>query len=45
MQTPAICRPTIGRINGLPGGSGAVVTTVPQFEQNRALGGNPDPQR
>jgi hypothetical protein len=35
----------IGRTNGLPGGGGAAVTTVPQFEQNRALGGNPVPQR
>ena len=42
MQTPAICRPAIGRTRGLPGGGGAAVTTFPQFEQNRALGGNPD---
>jgi hypothetical protein len=45
MQTPAICRPTIGLTNGLPGGGGTFVTTFPQFEQNRALGGNPVPQR
>jgi len=45
MQTPAICLPTIGRTSGLPGGGGAAVTTFPQFEQNRALGGNPVPHR
>jgi hypothetical protein len=45
MHTPAICLPAIGRTSGLPGGGGAAVTTFPQFEQNRALGGNPVPQR
>jgi hypothetical protein len=45
MQTPAICLPTIGRTSGRPGAGGAAVTTFPQFEQNRALGGNPVPQR
>jgi hypothetical protein len=35
----------MGRTSGLPGGGGAAVTTVPQFEQNRALGGNEAPQR
>jgi hypothetical protein len=45
MQTPAIWRPTIGRTSGLPGANGATGTTAPQFEQKRALGGNPVPQR
>jgi hypothetical protein len=45
MHTPAICRPARGRTKGLPGWCGAAVTTFPQFEQNRALGGNPVPQR
>jgi hypothetical protein len=44
-QTPAICRPTSGRTSGLPGIGGATEITAPQFEQNRALWGNPVPQR
>jgi hypothetical protein len=45
MQTPAICRPAIGLTSGRPGGGAVAVTALPQFEQNRALVGNPDPQR
>jgi hypothetical protein len=45
MHTPAICLPAIGLTSGLPSGGGAAVTTVPQFEQNRALGGSAVPQR
>jgi hypothetical protein len=45
MQTPAIALPRWGRISGLPGMGGATEITAPQFEQNRALCGNPVPHR
>jgi hypothetical protein len=35
----------MGLTSGLPSGGGAAVTTFPQFEQNRALGGKETPQR
>lgn len=45
MQTPAICRPACGRTSGRLVGGGATFTPAPQFEQNRAVAGNPVPQR
>jgi hypothetical protein len=35
----------MGRISGLPGMGCAMGMVAPQFEQKRALAGNPDPQR
>jgi hypothetical protein len=35
----------MGRISGLPGMGGVTFTVLPQFEQNRAVAGNPVPHR
>jgi hypothetical protein len=45
MQTPAIMRPKCGRHSGRPGIADGTGTAAPQFEQKRAVGGNPVPQR